>query len=39
MRAVRLPAAGAPSLELVDVPLPEPGPGQYVVFALGDAEQ
>lgn len=35
MRAVRLPAAGAASLELVDVPLPEPGPGQARIAVTG----
>lgn len=35
MRAVRLPAVGAPSLELVDVPMPEPGPGQARIAVTG----
>jgi L-iditol 2-dehydrogenase len=35
MRAVRLPAAGARSLELVDVPLPVPGPGQARIAVTG----
>ncbi|MBX3030609.1 MAG: alcohol dehydrogenase catalytic domain-containing protein [Chloroflexi bacterium] len=35
MRAVRLPALGAPALELVDVPMPEPGPGQARIAVTG----
>ena len=35
MRAVRLPAPGAPSLELTDVPVPEPGPGQARIAVTG----
>jgi L-iditol 2-dehydrogenase len=35
MRAVRLPAPGASTLELVDVPLPDPGPGQARIAVTG----
>jgi L-iditol 2-dehydrogenase len=35
MRAVRLPAPGAPSLVLADVPIPEPGPGQARIAVTG----
>ncbi|MFN8521259.1 MAG: alcohol dehydrogenase catalytic domain-containing protein, partial [Chloroflexota bacterium] len=35
MRAVRLPAPGASTLELADVPIPEPGPGQARIAVTG----
>ncbi len=35
MRAVRLPAVGARSLELTDIPVPEPGQGQARIAVTG----